>query len=137
LLFGLGAATGQAVGLILAKKGLGGNFPALSANMMRMLAAAATLWAITLFQGQAGPTFRRLLDNRPAIPSIIGGAVFGPFLGVWLSLVAIRQHIGIASTLMALPPFSASVGHFVSRTVWLTGYLGHHRGDDGVAILFL
>ncbi len=140
LLFGLGAATGQAVGLILAKKGLDGNFPALSGNIMRMLAAAMTLWAITFFQGQAGATFRRLLDHRQAIPSIIVGTVFGPFLGVWLSLLAIQwTHIGVASTLMALPPiFLLPVSHFVfkERLGW-PAVIGTIVAMIGVGILFL
>jgi drug/metabolite transporter (DMT)-like permease len=36
---------------------------------------------------------------------IIGGAFFGPFLGVWLSLVAVRlTDVGIAATIMATTP---------------------------------
>jgi drug/metabolite transporter (DMT)-like permease len=140
LLFGLGAATGQAVGLILAKKGLGGDFPALSGNIIRMLAAASTLWAITFFQGQAGLTFRRLLDQRSTLPHLIGGAVFGPFLGVWLSLIAIQwTHIGVASTLMALPPiFLLPVSYFVfkERFGW-PAVLGTLVAMIGVGILFL
>lgn len=105
LLCGLGAATGQALGLIAAKKGLAGNFPALSATLMRMVAAAAVLWAITLAWGQARATLHTLQQHPRSWRYLLGGALFGPFLGVTLSLVAVqRTEVGIASTLMALPP---------------------------------
>jgi drug/metabolite transporter (DMT)-like permease len=139
ILFGLGAATGQAIGLITAKKGLSGDFPALSANLMRMLAAAVALWMITLVQGQVGATMQRLISQRQATLNIISGAFFGPFLGVWLSLIAIQlTHIGVASTLMALPPvFLLPISHFVfnERLGWDT-IAGTLLALAGVTILF-
>ncbi len=139
VLFGLGAATGQAIGLIMAKKGLSGDFPALSGNVIRMLSAGATLWAITFFQGQAGQTIQRLLQERRAILNIVGGAFFGPFLGVWLSLISIQlTHIGVASTLMALPPiFLLPISYFVfkERLGW-AAIAGTVVAMIGVVILF-
>jgi drug/metabolite transporter (DMT)-like permease len=138
-LFGLGAATGQAIGLITAKKGLDGDFPALSGNVIRMLAAAATLWAITFFQGQAGATIQRLTSQRQAVLNIAGGAFFGPFLGVWLSLIAIQlTQVGVASTLMALPPiFLLPISHFVFKEqLGWAAVLGTIVAMVGVAILF-
>ena len=46
---------------------------------------------------------------------IIGGSIFGPFLGVTLSLVAVQATaVGIASTIIALPPiFLIPVGRVV------------------------
>lgn len=140
ILFGLGAATAQAIGLITAKKGLDGDFPALSGNLIRMLAAATTMWSLTLFQRQAGSTVQRLLDHRQAILHITAGAVFGPFLGVWLSLLSIQlTHVGVASTLMALPPiFLLPISHFVfkEKLGW-SAIAGTLVAMAGVAILFL
>jgi drug/metabolite transporter (DMT)-like permease len=139
ILFGLGAATGQAIGLITAKKGLDGDFPALSGNVIRMLAAATTLWAITFFQGQAGATIQRLTSQRQAVLNIAGGAFFGPFLGVWLSLIAIQlTQVGVASTLMALPPiFLLPISHFVFKEqLGWAAVLGTIVAMVGVAILF-
>ncbi|MEW6567439.1 MAG: DMT family transporter [Chloroflexota bacterium] len=115
LIYGLGAAGGQGLGMILAKQGLADGFPPLSGNVMRLVSAALVLWWVTLLQRQAGPTLRRLLDQPRALAPITAGAVTGPFIGVWLSLIAIQTtHIGIASTLMALPPvFLLPVGRFV------------------------
>jgi drug/metabolite transporter (DMT)-like permease len=139
ILFGLGAAMGQAIGLITAKKGLEGDFPALSGNLIRMLAAAAVLWTITFFQGQSAATVQRLTGQRQAAWHIVGGSFFGPFLGVWLSLIAIQlTHIGVASTLMALPPiFLLPVSHFVFKEhLGRTAIAGTLVAMIGVVILF-
>jgi drug/metabolite transporter (DMT)-like permease len=104
VLFGLGGAIGQALGLVLAKQGLVGDFPSLSATLIRMLVATGALWLITLVRGQVAETWQALKD-REAVTSVIGGSLTGPFLGVWLSMVAVqRAHVGIASTLMAMSP---------------------------------
>jgi drug/metabolite transporter (DMT)-like permease len=105
VLFGIGAAAGQAVGLVLARQGLGGDFPALSGNVIRMVSAASAIWIAALLQKQAAPTARRLAADRSAWAPILGGSFFGPFIGVWLSLVSIQlTQVGIASALMSLPP---------------------------------
>lgn len=123
----------------MAKKGLSGDFPALSGNLIRMLAATTTLWAITFFQGQATATVQRFTSQSHAALNIVGGAIFGPFLGVWLSLIAIQlTHIGVASTLMALPPiFLLPISHFVfkERLGW-AAILGTVVAMMGVVILF-
>jgi drug/metabolite transporter (DMT)-like permease len=140
LLFGVGAAAGQAVGLVLAKEGLAGDFPALSGTFMRMLAAATVLWAFTLFRRQAGDTLQKLSSRPRAALWILGGSFTGPFLGVTLSLVAVqRTEVGIASTLMALPPvFLLPVGYFVfkERFGW-PAVLGTLVALAGVGMLFL
>ena len=140
ILFGLGAATGQALGLITAKKGLYGDFPALTATLMRMLVAMLTLWGITFFQRQAAYTIRQLVEHRRSAWLIVGGAITGPFLGVTASLIAIQNtEVGVASTLMALPPiFLLPVGHYVfgERFGW-QAIAGTLVAITGVAMLFL
>lgn len=105
ILFGLGAAAGQAVGLITAKKGLAGDFSPLTGTLMRMLVAAGVMWGMALLAGQAQSTLRRVAEQPRAMLYTLGGAFFGPFLGVTLSLTAVQATaVGVASTLMALPP---------------------------------
>ena len=138
ILFGLGAAGGQALGLILAKKGLGGDFPALSGNFIRMVTALVVMWAF--IRGQAGLTFRRLGSQPQAALTIMGGALTGPFLGVWMSLVAIQlTRIGIASTLMALPPILLlPIGYYVFKErITRRAIIGTLLAIMGVALLFL
>lgn len=140
LLFGLGAATGQALGLITAKKGLADGFPALSGTLIRMLAAATVLWLITILSRQARPTLEKLSANRQAVLFILGGAFSGPFLGVTFSLLAVQNtQVGIASTLMALPPvFLLPISYFVfgERFGWRAVF-GTGAAILGVALLFL
>ena len=101
---GLVGATGQALGLVTAKRGLVGDFPALSATVIRMVVAAATIWLLAVVRGQVGPT-RQALKDRQARFWLVGGSFIGPFVGVWLSLVAVQTAaVGIASTLMSLSP---------------------------------
>jgi drug/metabolite transporter (DMT)-like permease len=105
LLFGLGGALGQAGGLFASRMGLEGDFSALSGNMIRLITAAILIWAFTIVRGQAVAGFRTLREKPQALKTITGGAIAGPFLGVWLSLVAVQHApLGVASTLMSLTP---------------------------------
>ena len=140
ILYGLGGAIGQAAGLILAKNGLGGEFSPISANIIRMISAAVVLWIITFIQGQARETLQTLTHNRRGLLLIIVGAVFGPFLGVSVSMLAIQKaQVGIASTLMALPPvFLLPISYFVFKERYGWGViLGTFIAITGVALLFL
>ncbi len=134
-----GGALGQAFALITAKKGLGGDFPALSANLIRVITATIFFWIIAMVQGKAVSNFR-FWSNRKARWAIIGGSVFGPFLGIWLSMIAIKYaQIGIASTLMALPPIfllPITYWFFKERHSWRT-IVGTVLAVVGVAIIFL
>lgn len=140
VLFGLGAATGQAVGLVTAKLGLAGDFSALSGTFIRMLAASLALWGHTLVRGQSRATWDRLRATPRAVLFILGGAFTGPFLGVTFSLVAVqRTAVGVASTLMALPPvFLLPIGYvvFKERFGW-QAVVGTVVAIVGVATLFL
>ena len=104
-LFGLAAAFCQAANLVAARQGLAGDFPALSATMIRMTVAMAAMWLWAAIVGQFGHTIRRVRADGVAGRAIAGGAFIGPFLGVWMSMLAIQMaRIGIASTLMAMTP---------------------------------
>lgn len=101
---GVGGALGQTFGLILSKKGLEGGFPALSGNLIRVLCAVVVIWILAAMRGKAIGTIRSLKDTK-TFRSLVAGSFFGPFVGVWLSLVAIKYaRIGIAATLMSVTP---------------------------------
>jgi drug/metabolite transporter (DMT)-like permease len=140
ILFGIGAASGQAIGLVLAKRGLLGDFSSLSGNVIRMLSAAAIMWLVTFLIGRAGATIKTVAKERGSWMPLIGGATTGPFLGVWLSLTAIQlTEVGIASTLMALSPvILLPVGRvlFGERVGW-QAIAGTLVAILGVALLFL
>ena len=105
VVFGLGGALGQAGGLVASKQGLEGDFPALSGNMIRLVAATLMIWGFAVVQGHARPTVTALREQPHAIRFILAGAVAGPFIGVTFSLIAVQNApVGIASTLMSLTP---------------------------------
>jgi len=105
LLCGLGGAIGQAAGLVLAKQGLTPDLPSSAGVAIRMLTAMIVMWFLTILTGKAKQTFQQAFSSRKVVFSILGGSIVGPFIGVWLSIIAIRaSFIGVASTLMALSP---------------------------------
>jgi drug/metabolite transporter (DMT)-like permease len=117
IMAGLIAATGQAVGVVLAKIGLNNNFSALSGNVIRMTSAFLALWLVTVIQRQVISTIRQANYHRSGMLYILGGAIFGPLIGVSLSLFAIQNtSIGIASTIIALPPiFLLPIGYYIFK----------------------
>ncbi|HDD61629.1 MAG: EamA family transporter [Chloroflexota bacterium] len=140
ILFGLGGAAGQGLGVVLAKLGLDGSFSPISANFIRMFTAMIVIWAVTLFQKEFKNTFNKVVTNPKALWGIIGGAFSGPFLGVSLSLFALQHtSIGVASTLMALPPiFLLPVEKFIFKEkVGWGAVVGTVIAMVGVGVLFL
>lgn len=140
LLFGLGGAVGQALGMTLAKKGLAGSFPAISANLMRMSMAMLAFWGWTVVQRQVGKTIQKIRVAPEGLWFILGGSIIGPVAGVSLSLFSI-QHItvGVASTIIALPPvILLPVSRFIFKERFGWGaVLGTLLAVGGVAVLFL
>jgi len=140
ILCGIGASFCQALGYLASKKGLLNNdFPALSGNLIRIMFGTIFIWLIALFQGEARKTLGKL-TNKKADIAMLGGAFFGPFIGVWLSLIAIQYtYIGIASTLIALPPvILIPISHWVFKEkVTYISIIGTIIALFGVAIIFL
>jgi len=139
IIAGLIAATGQALGVVLAKPGLANNFSPISGNVIRMSSAFLALWLVTIFQGQVISTVQQASHQKTGLLYILGGAIFGPLVGVSLSLFAVQKtNIGIASTLIALPPiFLLPVSYFVykERISW-QAVAGTIIAILGVALLF-
>jgi drug/metabolite transporter (DMT)-like permease len=117
ILYGIGAAAGQAVGLILSKMGLEDDFSVLSGNVIRMLAATSVIWLYAIYRDKAGDTFQQLALHPRVIWLVLSGAMFGPLIGVSFSLLAVQKtEVGIASTLIALTPiFMLPVGAVVFK----------------------
>jgi len=137
--FGLGGALGQTLGLILSKKGLEGGFPALSGNVIRVVTAALILWLITAVSGKVLSTLKSYRDKK-AFLTLSGGAFFGPFIGVWLSLVSIKYaKLGIATTLMSLTPiFLIPITRVAFKErITIGAVLGTMTAIIGVMILLL
>ena len=138
--FGVLAGLGQAVGLVLSKQGMFGEFSPFQANVIRMLAAVLFTWLWTSYAHEAGATLTILREKPQVIRLIALGALVGPVLGVTASLLAVQHaEIGVASTLMALPPvILLPISYFVFKEkVGWQAIVGTLLAIAGVAILFL
>ena len=101
---GVLAAACQGIGLVLAKAGMAGEVPPLAATWVRMGVATAAIWLLALVSGRTAGLDIAAAARLAAMP-VLGGAVSGPFVGVWLSLIAARfTDVGVAATLMATTP---------------------------------
>jgi drug/metabolite transporter (DMT)-like permease len=117
-----------------------GDFSPFQANAIRMLAAAIFIWLWAMFEKQARATIGIIRKQPKALQLIALGAVVGPVLGVSASLLAIQHaEIGVASTLMALPPVIVlPISYFVFKEkVGWQGVAGTVLAIIGVAVLFL
>jgi drug/metabolite transporter (DMT)-like permease len=146
MLFGLGGSMGQGIGLVISKYGMMtvADHPTaplnpLSATLIRMLAATFSIWLFAVTTGRLSKVIQSWTD-RKAITRTVGGAATGPFLGVWLSMVAVTYTVaGVAATLMSLMPVMIIPVVWIlykQRTTW-RGILGAGIAVIGVAILFL
>jgi drug/metabolite transporter (DMT)-like permease len=139
LFFAFLGALGQAANLIAAKFALDGSFPSISATSIRLLVALVILWLLAAFQRQVRYTFRQW-RNPIAFRSMIAGSIFGPFLGIWLSLLAVQlAPVGVAATLMALPPvILIPLGYFLyGERVGRRGVVGTIIAFCGVAVILV
>jgi drug/metabolite transporter (DMT)-like permease len=140
VIFGILAGLGQAVGLVLSKQGMFGDFSPFQANAIRMLAAVIFIWAWTAFDGKMSATFTALREKPQVMRLLAIGAFVGPVLGVTSSLLAVQHaEVGVASTLMALPPvIILPISYFVFKEkVGWQAIVGTLLAIAGVAILFL
>ncbi|MCL2727314.1 MAG: DMT family transporter [Bacteroidales bacterium] len=116
ILLAFGGALGQGLGIVLSKKGmlyyeqslgatgLLGNYIPFAATLMRVITGILGFVLIILITGR-GHRLMKAVRDRKGMWATFGGSFFGPFLGVSLSLMAVRYtHTGIASTIMATVP---------------------------------
>lgn len=134
----LGGALGQAVGLVLSKRGMEGYDP-FAAVQIRIYAGIIGFALIFTFTRWWPRLLRGIRDGRAILLTGLGG-FFGPFLGVSLSLLAIqRTETGVAATLMALTPILIlGPSRFLrgDRITWRSA-LGAVLAVVGAALLFL
>ncbi|MDF1665511.1 MAG: DMT family transporter [Planctomycetota bacterium] len=137
---------GQAIGIVVAKVAMLGSaelglkpVDPLAATLTRMLVATIAIWAVILLRGKGGPICRGLLFGG-RLKIMIFGSFVGPFIGVWLSLVAgLKTELGIAGTLMATSPIwviPLSI-IFEKETVSIRAWVGAVVAFVGVSLLFV
>ncbi|MBR1804448.1 MAG: DMT family transporter [Muribaculaceae bacterium] len=115
VLFAIGAAVCQGVGLVLSKIGMNHYEVSISthaatwmlpffANFFRSIAGIIGFLLLMRFKG-GFQSLRHNVTDRISLSTAVTTSVFGPFVGVGCSLLALQYTgAGIASTLMALTP---------------------------------
>jgi drug/metabolite transporter (DMT)-like permease len=103
LLFALGGAFGQALGIVFSKYGMGDYNP-FAATQIRIITGIIGFVALITVSRRWESVVSTLKQSKAMI-AISVGSFFGPFLGVSFSLLAVQHTAtGIASTIMALVP---------------------------------
>ena len=147
VLFATGAAVCQGVGLVLSKLGMD-HYQAVeepswlipfSANMLRCVAGITGFLLLLGWREGLSP-LRHALSDRISLTTATLTTVFGPFVGVGFSLMAVQYApAGIASTLMALTPviiILPSRWLFGQRITW-RAVLGAVISVVGVSLFFI
>ena len=137
LILAMGGAIGQAGGFLLSKEGMGELNP-FEATQVRVIVALAAFVALA-FLGSTWQRIRTGFGDRAAVIAATLGAFAGPFLGVSLSLLALRlTYAGVASSLLATTPLWLTlVARLRGEKVGWRGMVGAVLAVAGVALLFL
>lgn len=103
LLLAFGGACGQAMGLVLSKYGME-TYDVVSSTQIRVIAGTGGFMLIFALTNRWRKLNLAFSDKR-ALGFLSLGAVFGPFLGVTASLIAVKYTgTGIASSIMSIVP---------------------------------
>ena len=152
VLLGIGAGIGQGVGLVLSKVSMNfyeASIPVGETEVAQMLPFASTfIRAVTgaigftgvmILQKKLG-TLAVATKDRKGMNAAFWATFTGPFIGVSLSLMAVRYtEAGIASTLMALTPvFILWPAHIIfGQKVTFKEVIGAVISVAGVSLFFL
>lgn len=103
MLFAFLGSVGQAMGLVLSKYGMQ-DYNVFAATQIRIIAGTiGFIILITLLKRWAN--VKIAVADSNGMKFVLIGSIFGPFLGVYASLLAVKYTtVGIASTIMAIIP---------------------------------
>jgi drug/metabolite transporter (DMT)-like permease len=148
ILFAIGAAVCQGVGLVLSKIGMDYYEPSasmpewlvpFSANFYRCVAGIAGFLILQYFRDGMAP-LREAMHDKKGLSVATATTIFGPFVGVGFSLMAVQYTAaGIASTLMAMTPIIIllpSYWLFHEKITW-KAVVGAFISVIGVSLFFL
>lgn len=152
VLLGIGAGVGQGIGLVLSKVGMNYYEAAIPAGeeqiaamvpfastFIRAVTGGAGFLGVMVLQKKLG-TLVAASRDRKGMNAAFWATATGPFIGVSLSLMAVRYtEAGIASTLMALTPvFILWPAHIVfGQKVTFKEVVGAVISVAGVSLFFI
>ena len=147
VLYAIGAAMCQGIGLVLSKIGMdhyvvSADMPdwlvAFSANFYRCVAGIIGFTLLLYFRTGMAP-LREALHDKKGLSVATATTVFGPFVGVGFSLMAVQYTAaGIASTLMAMTPIIILLPSYwlFHEKITLKAVLGAIISVIGVSLFF-
>lgn len=138
LLFALGGATGQAIGLVYSKYGMQ-DYDAFSSSQIRVFAGLIGYVFLFLIL-KRWKNLKAAMKNRKALKFVSFGAFTGPFLGVSFSLLAVQHaNTGVAATLMSITPVLIIIPTVLvfKEKIKIKEIIGAIIAVIGVAIFFL
>ena len=150
VLFAIGAAVCQGVGLVLSKIGMDHYESSMStpcepwilpfyANVFRCLAGVIGFAVLLRLREGFGSLRRSVVDGTSMSVATLT-TIFGPFVGVGCSLLAVQYtSAGIASTLMALTPIIIILPAWwlFKQPITLKSVIGALISVAGVSLFFL
>lgn len=138
LLLALGGAIGQALGLVLSKYGMDG-YDAFASTQIRIISGIFGFSVLISILKRWKPVYQALY-HKHGMTRIVLGSLFGPFLGVSFSLLALKHtQAGIASTIMAIVPvliIVPAVLLFKQKVTWIEA-IGALISVIGVSLFFI
>lgn len=138
IMFAFFGSVGQSGGLILSKIGMQG-YNAFASTQIRIIAGTVGFICIMFLMGRL-KNIGNALRNKEGMKGILIGSVFGPFVGVSLSLYSIQHtNTGIASTIMAIVPIliiAPSVFIFKQK-IKVSEIIGAVLSVIGVSLFFI
>lgn len=109
VLLAIGGAICQGAGLVLAKKGMTGANASIApfhATFLRMIVGFSATYVVDILRRAPHRPLRDAYANPEARAAMFTGTLFGPIIGVTLSLVAARSlDVAVAQTIFSLVPF--------------------------------
>jgi drug/metabolite transporter (DMT)-like permease len=138
ILMAFAGALGQSVGLVFSKLGMG-SYNAFAATQIRVLAGFIGFFILVSLRGM-WPRVWKFVKNPNAMKPLFVGSVFGPFIGVSFSLLAVQHtQTGVASTIMAIVPvlLIPPAILFFKEKVTVKEIAGAVVAVFGVAVMFL
>lgn len=153
VLYAIGAGLGQGLGLVLSKIGMEHyrwEIPVeriaemesvipFAANMIRCFTGFLCFLGVVLL-GKGGMKLVSNSHDGKAMRAMLAAVMFGPFLGVGFSLMAVQHtNVGVAQTIMAITPVLIILPSWwlFKQPITFKGVLGAIISVIGVSLFFL
>lgn len=140
------AAVCQGVGIVFANKGFTYrqgtvDLPFFQATWLRIISATVVIYSVTIVRGKFREYTQPFLKNKDnGVPYAVSGTVFGPVIGVSLSMLAVsllHNKPSVAQTIFSLMPIVALplAYLFYKERITLKAVIGACIAITGVIVL--